>query len=75
MRHALPILYCVDEDTRAKLRAMITDTHCIPDDRWVTWVPPSLTIHMMPMDLRDIEAAREYYDRFMRQRPKPKRMK
>ena len=37
MRLAIPLIYCVSEDTRAKLLGRITDVDIVPDNRWVEW--------------------------------------
>ena len=68
MRQALPLIYCVSEDTRAKLLGMVTDLNSVPRMEWVDWLPP-VEFVVTPLPIRDIQEAREYYDRFMRQAP------
>lgn len=67
MRRALPLIYCVSDDTQAKLLGRITDMDSVPKLEWVDWLP--IVFKVTPLPLRDLEAAREYYEREMRQKP------
>ncbi len=69
MRQALPLWFCLDCDTREKLVSILSETACPPRDEWADWQP--VTFKITPLPLRDIEEAREYYDKFMRQKPQP----
>ena len=74
MRHALPLFWCLDYDTQVKLAKMLDDKNSIPRCEWKEW--SEFMIDVMPMDIRDIEEAKEYYDREMRKAPhKPARVK
>ena len=68
MKQALPLWFCLDYDTREKLIALLSETACLPRDEWVDW-QPDIKVESLPP--RDIEAAREYYDKFMRQKSRP----
>ena len=37
MRYALPIFWCVDNETRGKLAALITEVHAVKKPVWVEW--------------------------------------
>ena len=67
MRYALPIWHCLDFDTQVKLVAMLNDPHSIPPPVFTKW--PAAEIDVMPMDIKDTEEARAYYDREMRKAP------
>ncbi len=47
---------------------MVTDLNSVPRMEWVDWLPP-VEFVVTPLPIRDIQEAREYYDRFMRQAP------
>ena len=65
MRYALPLIYCVDEETQAKLLGMITDINSVPRCEWVEWRP----------DKRPVEIDRGIdYDKFIRQAPSKSRI-
>ena len=67
MRYALPLIYCVDEETQANLLGMITDINSVPRCEWVEW--PAFEVTITPLDLRSVEEAEMYYNKFMRQAP------
>ena len=48
------------------LKNLKATTFSEPQPVWRDW-----KLEVMPLDLRDIEGAQEYYDKFMRQKPKP----
>ena len=60
MRHALPLIYCVNEETQAKLLGMITDLNSLPRPEWVEWRPDKRPV--------DIDEGIDY-DKFIRQAP------
>ena len=73
MRYALPLIYCVDEETQAKLLGMITDINSVPAPVWHEWPAPEL-IDFKPIPVSDME--KEYVkgyndmiDKIMRQAP------
>lgn len=74
MRYALPLWHCLSDEARYKLGKMAGKSFTIPPCEWVKW--PEFQIDTMPMDIRDIQEAREYYDKFMREKPhKPARVR
>ncbi len=73
MRLAIPLIYCVSEDTRAKLLGRITDVDIVPKNRWVAWITPEAQ-RMLEETERILDEEAEYQrlkkvDNFMRQRP------
>lgn len=72
MRYALPIWHCLDYDTQVKLAPMLNDPHSIAPPVFKEW--PELSIEITPLNLHSIEEAQEYYDKFMKQKPNPKRI-
>jgi len=67
MRHALPLWYCLDYDTQAKLAPLLAEPDSIPPPVWQKW--PAIEFEITPLDLRSVEEAEEYYNKFMRQAP------
>lgn len=67
MRHALPIFWCLDYDTQVKLAKMVDDVNSIQPCQWKEW--PVIEFVVTPLDLGDLEGAREYYDKLMRKAP------
>lgn len=66
MRLALPLWYCLDYDTQAKLAPMLTDPFIIPRCEWTQW-PSGLKLdgtEVLKAIPDDID-----YDKFMRQKP------
>ena len=59
MRHALPLLYCVSDDIRAKLLGMIKDLSSVPEPEWKVWQPDRSKVILDEVD----------YGKFMRQAP------
>lgn len=68
MRQALPLIHCVSEDTRAKLKAMMDDPDSLPFPEWSDWYPKGkiLGVKVSRVILDDVD-----YDKFMRQKPHP----
>ncbi len=44
MRYALPILWCVSEEIRAKLLGKITDLDSVPHEEWKEWLKPEVQL-------------------------------
>lgn len=64
-RQAYPLIWCVSEDTRAKLLGRISDRDIIPPEAWVPWqvTENPATIPAVPVN----------YDKFIRQAPSKSR--
>jgi len=69
MRYALPLWHCLDYDTQVKLAPLLHDAHSIPPPIWQEWPAPEVRFDITPLDIRSIEEAEEYYNKFMRQAP------
>ena len=63
MTKALPLIYCVSEETRAKLLGMITDLDSVPQPEWSDWKPDKPKPQVI---FDDVD-----YDREMRITPHP----
>ena len=64
MRRALPLWFCLDNDTQAKLASMLSDLSSIPPNAWEDWQPEiELFPHVMPDNVD--------YDKVMRSKPRP----
>ena len=86
MIHGLPLIHCLSDDAKAKMLGKITDRDCLPACHWEPWLTPEQQLNLSyfedykalkvtPLPLRDLQEAREYYDKFMREKPdRPKRV-
>ena len=70
MIHALPLIWCVSPDTRAKLLGMVSVLSCVPADAMVEWKPVKRKVKYGNLYLPTFD-----YDKFMRQAPYPGRPK
>ena len=59
MRHALPLINCLSQET---LKKLALNSNTVPE--WVEWDPKYQVI------LDDVD-----YDKFMREKPKPRQVK
>lgn len=63
MRHALPILWCIDEKVRLKLARMLENLGSIPPNQWTEWQTPEAQ-----QAIHDYEKYKAIH-KFMRQKP------